>query len=469
MALADIKTIVIVLLENRSFDHAAGYLSLPSANPPMPVEGLSDDPAWIARYANDDLDGTPRGVHLLKPDKQMFVDPPHESENIATQINTATHADAAPLMGGFVQSYKDAKPTPADRTPVMGYYDKGGVPVFDFFARNFAICDHWFSALPCGTQPNRLMAMSGASDIYDNVPSVLDFPNQPLAYDWMTEKVGANTWCEFQWSGFPFFFLMPNWRTKVAASLADPFNKGAFRRYNDLESGFVQQWANAAAIPDVVFIEPKYTDDPIPGPRNDDHPPTGILAGQKFLANIYNTIISNAALWKSTMMIVTYDEHGGFFDHAPPMAIPAVAGGKAFATTGPRVPAFVISPYVKPGSVFSGPLDHTSLLQLLADKHTPGQPYSAAVAARQGKLASLKTILDNPRREAPPPAIPGGIFDAVDATVMATAAPAKPATPIAEAFHDAVMRLADERPDLLKQPHLTHAAEYVAAARHAQF
>src|SRR5262249_17042899 len=122
----------------------------------------------------------------------------------------------------------------------------------------------------------------------------------------------------------------------------------------------------------------------------------------------------------------------------------------------------------KPGSVFSGPLDHTSLLQLLADKYTPGQPYSAAVGARQSKLASLKTILDNPR-EPTPPRIPDDIFNAADAMVVATPGPAKPATPMAEAFHDAIMQLADERPDLLKQPHLTHAAEYVAAARHAQF
>ena len=79
---------------------------------------------------------------------------------------------------------------------------------------------------------------------------------------------------------------------------------------------------------------------------NDDHCPTGITGGQKFLAEIYHTLISNRELWNSTMLIMTYDEHGGFFDHVLPPQVPAHAGGVNFVTTGVRVPAFVISPFV---------------------------------------------------------------------------------------------------------------------------
>src|SRR5665647_2298116 len=88
MALDDIETFVIVMLENRSFDHVCGYLSLPEADPPMDVEGLRADKAWQDQYRNDDLDGTPISIHRLKPDEQNFIDPPHEDTNIATQINT---------------------------------------------------------------------------------------------------------------------------------------------------------------------------------------------------------------------------------------------------------------------------------------------------------------------------------------------------------------------------------------------
>jgi phospholipase C len=311
MALNDIDTFVIVMLENRSFDHACGYLSLPDAGPPMPVDGLRDDPAWLAQYANDDLDGTPVPIHRLEPREQNFIDPPHEDNNIATQINTPTHNNASPILGGFVKSYADAKPRPDDRSAVMGYYTKEAVPVFGFFARNYTICDRWFSSLPAGTQPNRLMAMAGTSKIFHNT-GPLKFPDQPLAYDWLTDNIGENAWCSYQYGGVPFFALMKRWFDDVAARHKDP-GGGRFRQY----SKFAEQWKSDDALPQVIFIEPKYSDDPsVTGHRpNDDHCPTGISHGQKFLADIYNTVISNEKRWKSTMMIVTYDEHGGFFRH----------------------------------------------------------------------------------------------------------------------------------------------------------
>jgi phospholipase C len=409
MALKDITKFVIVILENRSFDHACGYLSLQDAGPPMPVEGLRDDPAWQAQFDNDDQDGTPRKNFRLASSVQNITDPPHEDNNIAIQINTPTNGGASKTMGGFVKSYWDATPRPADRSLVMGYYDKSAVPVFDFFARNFAICDHWFSPLPAGTQTNRLMAMSGESLIHHNVSDPLQFPNQPLVYDWLDGTLGDNHWCSYQWAGLPFFSLMTTWLPRIMAGFNDPAALGEFRRYEM----FKQQWLDGNAIPDVVFIEPKYTDDPTFSFRsaNDDHCPTGITGGQKFLADIYNTLISNSELWNSTMLIVTYDEHGGFFDHISPPQVPEHAGGVNFATTGVRVPAFVISPFVKPGSVFSDQVDSTSILQLLAERFTPGHDYSAAVATRQKSFKPLSPILNSSRAAAPPPPIPANALD----------------------------------------------------------
>ena len=404
MALADVDTFVIVMLENRSFDHACGYLSLPGTNKPMPVEGLQANTAWLRKLDNDDLDGTPIPIHLLDPTVQNITDPPHEDVNINVQINTPTNGNASATMGGFVKSYLDASPRPLDRSPVMGYYDERAVPVFDFFARNFAICDHWFSSLPAGTQTNRLMAMSGESSIHQNVSDPLNFPNQPLLYDWLDDVRGKTNWCSYQWDGLPFFSMMTSWLPRIIAGLNDPTNLGEFRRYDR----FKEHWQNGDAIPDVVFIEPKYTDDPTFSfrPRNDDHCPTGISEGQRFLGDIYNTIISNDDLWKTTMMIVTYDEHGGFFDHVTPPSVPAHAGGVNFATTGVRVPAFVISPFVKPGSVFSDVVDNTSILQLLADRFTPDKPFSPTVAARQSYFKPLASVLDNTPIATKPSPIP---------------------------------------------------------------
>lgn len=409
MGLSDINTFVIVMLENRSFDHVCGYLSLPEADPQMDVEGLRADPAWQDQYRNDDIDGTPISIHRLAPGDQNFIDPPHEDTNIKTQIETPTHGNAQPTLGGFVKSYADAIPKPNDRSAVMGYYGKDAVPVFDFFARNYAICDRWFSSLPAGTQPNRLMAMSGISDIIHNVGNPLKFPDQQLVYDWLTANVDENPWCSYQYGGVPFFSLMPRWLKKIAARHDDPAG-GLFRQYSTL----ADHWKSNDALPKVIFIEPKYSDDPsLTGYKpNDDHCPTGISHGQKFLADIYNTLISNETRWKTTALIVTYDEHGGFFDHVPPMAVPA-AGGETFTTTGIRVPTFIVSPYVKPGVPYKDAADATSLLALLAERFTNNVPYSLEVATRQEAFKPLSQIFDNDPTTEPAKEIPAAIIEAL--------------------------------------------------------
>ncbi|MBU6497780.1 MAG: hypothetical protein KGQ40_04560, partial [Rhodospirillales bacterium] len=416
MALQDIDIIVFVMLENRSFDHAVGYLSTAAANPPMAVEGLRDDPQW--RAARDNLHaGQAYALHRLDPAIEQIDDPPHDHAAIARQI--AIPAAGTPNLGGFVESYMTRSPPPADPSAVMGHYQQDGVPVFDFFARNYVICDHWFAALPTGTQPNRLMAMSGHSTILDNAAVFL--PDQDLVYDWLTaHKV---SWCAYQ-SGdfFPFFALMPGWAGEIVTSLAlsELGGRGHFRRYNGLRA----HWAGAAAMPSVIFIEPEYTDGPH-GTPNDDHPPTGIARGQALLADIYAILISNPARWARTMMIVTYDEHGGFFDHAAPLAIPASVGGAAIATTGVRVPAFIVSPQAARGVPFTDPLDHTSFLQLLADRFNPGQDYSAEVGARQPHLGRLSTALTQSAATPPrAPAIDPAILAALAARVAAAPASA---------------------------------------------
>jgi Phosphoesterase family len=166
-------------------------------------------------------------------------------------------------------------------------------------------------------------------------------------------------------------------------------------------------------------------------------------------------------------MIVTYDEHGGFFDHVPPLDIKDSAGGKQFNTTGVRVPAFVVSPQVSPGKPFNGKLDHTSILQLLADRFTPGQPYSAAVTARQKQLDPLSAVFVPLPAQVPTPAFPENIAAAMH--VLAATAPVPPVGPgaprqteTAEAFNRVAHDLAIKRPDLLTTPHGQLIAEYVA-------
>lgn len=445
MPLRDIETIVFAMMENRSFDHALGYLSTAAAQPAMAVEGLRDDPAWRAAHANA-FGGTSYPPHRLDPALQSIADPPHDHAAIAQQLGTAPRG--APPMNGFVASYVTHSPKPpADPSAVMGYYTHESVPTFDFFARNFAVCDHWFAALPTGTQPNRLMAMGGTSGILDNATVLL--PDQHLVYDWLTEK--SVTWAAYQYGDFfPFFALNGRFLPEIVTSLAlSAFGgRGRFRRY----SRFRDHWLAPDPMPNVVFIEPEYTDGPHSTP-NDDHPPTGIGQGQAFLADIYNILTANPARWRNTLLIVTYDEHGGFFDHVPPLPIPDVAGGTKLATTGVRVPAFIISPHVAPGVPFTDKLDHTSFLQLLADRFTPGQAYSPAVSARQAHLGRISTALTEVPTEAPM------LPQDARSIVIAAAEPTPERIPVSpgaartgDAFETVMAKVANDHPELLAGP-----------------
>ena len=200
MALGDIDTIIVVIMENRSFDHVLGYLSLPHAGQ-MSVAGLQSDAAWLRAHANLH-DGKVYPSARLDPAVQTIVDPPHNFDVIGTQISTP--AQGGGEMGGFVATYAgQASPAATDVSLVMGYYDAAAVPTYDFFAHEFLVCDHWFSALPAGTQPNRLMAMAGYSSIFANGASRL--PHEYLVYDWLDDH--HIDWCAYAAGDFPFFCL----------------------------------------------------------------------------------------------------------------------------------------------------------------------------------------------------------------------------------------------------------------------
>src|SRR4051794_23847442 len=140
-----IKTIVVVMMENRSFDHLLGYLSMPPHNW-QNVNGLQTDPNWLTK-ASSLYDGTLYAPFLLTDPYDLMVgDPPHERDQIDVQMGAPT--DGTFPLNGFVTNYASVPDIKLDKTPpVMGYFTAEQVPVTDFFAQNYAICDHWFSSL----------------------------------------------------------------------------------------------------------------------------------------------------------------------------------------------------------------------------------------------------------------------------------------------------------------------------------
>ncbi len=155
----------------------------------------------------------------------------------------------------------------------------------------------------------------------------------------------------------------------------------------------------------MIFIEPTYGDAPHLGRSTDDHAPSGISDGQEFLMQVYNAVTATPSFWRSSVLIVTYDEHGGFFDHVSPPLIPTDpppgASYTPFESLGVRTPAYVISPFVKPCPVHSL-FDHTSVLKFLGEKFGANGSYSSLVDARPVESVSATLDFANPILVSPP-------------------------------------------------------------------
>lgn len=390
-ALDQIDTIVMVMLENRSFDHLLGHLSCGAHANGSGADGLTEPLARDA-YANV-FQGERYYPHFMK-DCALSTDLPHDRAAIATQLrlNGVTGSFA---MDGFAQSYFDSSPTNRNTTPdPLGCLAPEDVPMTRFLADQYAVCDRWFASLPAGTQPNRLMAWTGTSLIDGNgfLP-----PRDELLLDWLQRN--RVRWRVYT-SGISFFLLLgakaafgPNFRSidRLAADVAGE---------------------KAGDFPQLIVVEPAYGDAVriTGGLANDCHAPAAVGPAEVLLRRIYEALTCNRARWARTMLVLTFDEHGGFYDHVPPPLIgykpPAKAKyTSAFTSLGVRVPGMVISPLVSPKSVYHETLDHTSVLQLLAEKFTPGKPYSASVEARRKQgIGSVSAVLDRatPRGDTPP-------------------------------------------------------------------
>jgi phospholipase C len=415
MDLSLIKTIVVVIMENRSFDHLLGYLSLAEFGS-RDVDGVKDDPKWRDTVANPFNGSKFPPFALTDPYHNIDADPPHERSYVASQMGVPV-GGVFP-MDGFVANYAGAKGaaclTLANPPPVMGYFGPSQAPVTAFFAQKFAICDHWFAALPAGTQPNRLMAMSGFSTIDVNQTPL---PHQELVYDWLTAR--GIRWRVYH-ETVPFFAMMLNWIPEILAG-------DNFRPLAQLTQDVQNEPPDV--FPQVLFIEPAYTDCPHIEESTDDHAPTAIRGGQKFLLEAYRDMTANPDLWAGTVMIVTYDEHGGFFDHVSPPSIrtdppPGAHYQVGFASLGVRVPAFVISPFVTPGKVCHALFDHTSILKFIGQKFGENGGYSQVVDERA--VGSVADLLTAPGRT-PAPTIPS--LDAYLAKQGGPAGLTKGATP----------------------------------------
>jgi phospholipase C len=382
--LDQIQHVVVLMLENRSFDSMLGRL-YPKSDA---FDGLSGE------ETNPDTDGNPILVwNLPDMDRTNMTIPDPDPGELWTDINEQLFGSlqvpnpaTIPDMKGFVKNYQSQTDKPANTCrpeSVMHYFMPEQVPVLSRLARQFAVSDRWHASAPCQTWPNRFFVHTGTANGYGN-NSPPNFPYEmPTIFNRFEDLAIDNGWRIY-------FHDMPQTLTLTRLW---PHLKN-FRFYEEF-----QHDAKIGTLPNYSFIEPRYfTDVHLP---NDQHPPHIVTLGEQLIADVYNCL-RNGPDWTQTLLIITYDEHGGCFDHVPPPAgsSPSTTPSQPFNFDryGVRVPAVIISPYIRQATVLRPtgdiPYDHTSILATLRKRFNLGAPLSNRDAVAPDLEAVL--TLDTP-------------------------------------------------------------------------
>jgi phospholipase C len=441
MALSDIKTVVLLMFENRSFDHMLGHLSYEKINPN--VRGLVDP---LTQYVNL-YKGGMYTAHPFQHDAQLDLDVPHDYDDVATQLAYDQTRNIF-RMTGFVQAYADKNNiVPNQNCDPTGFFPSSLVPITSFLARTFCTCDNWFSALPTSTQPNRTMAFFGDTPIFNTDTRLIEADNS--IFKWM--NAAGLRWRVYH-DGLSFFSLYPS---QWAYVLGPNFKDFEYLQWDMMHD-------SASEAPQVIIVEPSFEDARVAESKhpNDNHAPLAVGWGEDFLRRTYQAVTANPDRWGNTVMIVYYDEHGGFADHVPPPPIGYTTTSNlpyTFHSLGPRIPGIIVSPFVSRGSVCKDLLDHTSVLQFLAELFTPGKPYSDTVQKRMEKgVFSISKALNTENPITDVPVAPTNPINV--STALGTPAPTPLVNHMADSFTQAAKRMLAEEPSgvAVKYPELAH-------------
>jgi len=398
--LGTIKHIVQLMLENRSFDQMLGFLYTDQGNKsPLghPYEGLTGN-EW-----NPDEADRPIKVYRIKPGtKNCYLRPGadpgegyHHTNYQLFRTDDPT-PEQVPEMQGFVidfkaaiasdlaKGYKDTL-TGTQASEIMGMYDPEALPILSGLARGYAVCDHWFCSAPTQTLPNRGFAAAATS---------LGFLQNKHAMFFTTQSIfGLMEKHKLDWAVYGYN-RDPLTRHDFPDTLhADDKHFGHFRDF--------QHRAADGTLPAYCFLEPDWG-----STGNSQHPNYDVALGEKLIRDVYDAVRTGPG-WKETLLIISYDEHGGNYDHVPPpwgAVPPDDSRGEFdfdFTRFGVRVPALLISPRIKAGTVFraaKGVIDHTSVLKTVEKRFKlPALTRRDAAAPDLGDVLTLAhPRTDNP-------------------------------------------------------------------------
>jgi len=461
--LDSIDHVVLVMLENRSFDHMLGFV-YPKSGDFEGLDGTESNPA---------TDGSQLRVFPITPGMQNAYYFPlanptegYQATNEQLFSSDTPPASAAAANDGFVTSFEkelqnpahplDPKLVGAVPASIMGMYAAETLPVLSGLAKGFAVCDGWFSSVPTQTFPNRAFAVAGTSLGYiDNSARGTPAFDTPSVFGKLADA--GHTWKIYGYSGRPL----------TSHDFPDTLEPGP---NGEVVSGFARFQSDAAngTLATFSYIEPEWATHPRPPHQpgdehnfqieNDQHPISNLAVGEKLLYDIYQALRSNGPAWEKTLLIITYDEHGGNYDHVHPptgaIAPDGVVGPSGFDFTrfGVRVPAVLVSPLIPEGTILHAPsdgrppFDHTSIIATLRARFGIGALGKRDAAAPDlGSILTLQTArTDDPLAGIEPPTAADPVLEAgsppvgaapssfLEAKAVAVAALPVPTEPIAD-------------------------------------
>lgn len=359
--LKQIDHFVLLMLENRSFDNVLGKL-YPKSDDFDGLSGNESNPdgrggsVRVWHGAGDRL-----GMRLPTPDPgELFSD-------MSQQLFGDGAVQGAPSMSGFAMNYARNGGNPWD---IMHGFTPEQLPALSALARSYAVCDRWHAAAPCQTFPNRFFVHTASAGGYEN--------NTPLHFPYMMETIfnrlegqAPHGW-NIYFHDFPQSLMLTRlWDHQTHFHPIEQFHADCAR----------------GTLPSYSFIEPRYfADSDWP---SDMHPPHDVVYGDRLIARIHDALRASPC-WPASMLVILFDEHGGNYDHVPPPAavapeLPKPGQVFAFDRLGVRIPAVVVSPWIRPGTRFRAPpgqaYDHTAIIKTLRKRFMLDAPLSARDAA----------------------------------------------------------------------------------------
>jgi len=393
-----IDHVVLVMQENRTFDHYFSSLSIPGQDIDVAPPGAS----------NPDPLNPGQTISRFHQTQYCFDDPAENWDEVHREI------DGGALDAFTTVNAEDDPEGDPSGARTMGYYDESDIPYYYALARNWALSDRHFSSVQANTWPNRMFYMAGTS--YGVITD--DFPPNATQIDahgnltpnLFTRMNDANVSWKFYAQDLPTLAILYATLQRSSAHVA-PYAQFATD-------------AAAGTLPQVSFVEGTALDG---GITADEDPPADMQFGQQMVSQIVAAVTSSP-LWPHTALFLSYDEQGGFYDHVPPQPAcapddtpPALAPGDfeaAFDETGLRVPLIVVSPYAKRGYVSHVVTDHTSITRFVEARF--GLP---ALTHRDANAVPPFDMFDFGHADLSVPVMPDAVIDPVQGSACAAKFP----------------------------------------------